>query len=231
VNTKDDSIKIIELIGPAGSGKSTLAKALYQHKESKLISSPPNYRKVSDLPFFARNSINLLPLLIRISKFGKLSRRDFAWMVTLRGWSQELEKNKNQSSILILDEGPIYFMAYLQIYGSKIINSIAAEPWWDQMYKHWSRVLDIVIMLDAPNASLIDRIRGREKPHGVKVKPDDYAHKFLSDLREKYEYLLNKLTAEERGPKVLRFDTQQFSINKIESEVFDVIQTTGIYTN
>jgi deoxyadenosine/deoxycytidine kinase len=218
MNTKYKPIRIIEVVGPAGAGKSSLANALSRHRGIKLVSSPPYYRKFSDIPFFARNTLELLPTFLKLNykkKGNWLSMRDMAWMVILKGWHRVFSQKKLQKSILILDEGPIFHMALLQIYGSESLNNPSAQVWWGQMYKRWSKMLDMVVFLDAPDSTLIERIRAREKPHGVKIKGNDYAIKYLTDLREKYDYLLCKLTSEEPNLKVLRFDTLQISLDQV----------------
>jgi adenylate kinase family enzyme len=217
---------IIEVIGPAGSGKTTLAKAISNQNNVEVITSPPYYKRLTNLPFFAQNTIELLPLLIRLYSTRKvrgLKMRDVAWMVTINGWSQILLQKSRPCSIVILDEGPIYYMAYLQIFGAESMNSLLTQAWWAEMYRNWSKVLDMVIMLDAPDTFLIDRIRAREKHHGVKTKSDDYAHRYLANLREKYENLLIKLTSEECDLRILRFNTQQLSIDEIVSKVINSI--------
>jgi shikimate kinase len=219
--------QIIEVIGPAGSGKSTLAKALTQNKKISLAGPAPYFRNLIEFPFFVRNTFDMLPLLYKFLFIKGLegpSLRDIAWMVTLKGWHRVLLHNAEENSDLLLDEGPVFLMAYLQIYGAKALNSPSNQAWWDQMYKQWSRVLNIIIYLDAPDETLIERIRFREKPHGVKVKPDDYAYKYLADLREKYEYLLIRLTSEDKTLQVHRFDTHQIPITKVCSEILAALK-------
>ena len=214
--------RIIEVIGPAGAGKTTLAKALSQHNGIQLAEFLPNYRRFTNFPFFARNTLASLPIFLKLYFIKEdiwLSKRDAAWMVTLKGWHQVLNHKTFQNSSLIMDEGPIYYMAYLHIYGSEILNSPSAQTWWDQMYKQWSRTMHMVIYLDAPDLTLMERIRAREKAHGVKTMPDSYAFKFLADLRENYEYLLYKLTSEKRSLKILRFNTLKVPLNQVASEV------------
>lgn len=226
MNIDKKPIRIIEIIGPAGSGKSTLANALCQEKGRELISSPPYYRRISDLPFFARNTLELLPTVLTLNIHNRcefLSLRDLVWMVTLNGWCRVLSQKANQYPILILDEGPIFYMAFLQIYGSGGLNSPSAQTWWAQIYKQWSSLLAMVIYLDAPDLVLIQRIRERSKPHGIKDNPKDYAYKYLADLREKYKYLLFRLASENRTFKILCFDTFHVSQNQICSEITDAL--------
>jgi thymidylate kinase len=129
-----------------------------------------------------------------------------------------------QNSTLVLDEGPIFHMAYLQIYGSDVLNSPTARSWWEKIYTQWSQTLALVVLLDAPDLILIERIRARKKESAVKTKGNDYAVKYITNLREKYEYLLDKLTTKNKNLTVFRFDTDQVLLDQVYSKVFASLQ-------
>jgi deoxyadenosine/deoxycytidine kinase len=226
LDNSEEPVRILEIIGPAGAGKSTLAHLLSQKNQIKLIHTAPYYRRVKDFPFFAINTLETLPTIIQLyfgSHCQRLKPWEVAWMVTLHGWHHILRHETARNLTLVLDEGPIYHMAYLQIYGSGVINSSPAEAWWNKIYKQWSKTLTLLVLLDASDTTLIKRIRMRETVHGVKTKGDDYAFEFLSNLRKKYDYLIARLLSEETQLKVLRFDTQKIPLDQICTDIVAVL--------
>jgi thymidylate kinase len=140
-------------------------------------------------------------------------------MVYLKAWHHVLERQTpNNGTITILDHGPIYRLAFLREFGPEIIKDQSLEKWWDRMLKQWAATLDMVIWLDAPDAILLERIHARNRWHTVKGKSEQEAYEFLVRYRTSYEQIIAKLAAN-RGPMLLRFDTNQQSVHQIMDEV------------
>jgi hypothetical protein len=201
-----------------------LAQALSQRQDIKLVDQPPYFRRIKDFSFFARNTLALLPTLLGLyssRKEGWLTLEDIVWMVILKGWHRVLKRLASDDKILILDEGPLFYMAFLRVYGQDIIRSESANQWWSEMYRQWADTLDMVILLDTRDPILIQRIRSRDKWHGVKIKSDTEAYQYLADLRNAYEQILTGLKAHALDLNVLRFDTEQISVKQICNEIIN----------
>jgi hypothetical protein len=214
---------IIELVGPPGAGKTTFARSIAQTNPQVTIAPIPYFRDAAYLQFFVRNTLRLLPAFLRISSGpgGRwLTRREVALMVLLTGWPGELERELARGSrTLILDEGPICFLARLHAFGSPALKSRGAEPWWQRMYQAWSRKVNCIIRLDLPDAVLVERIREREMPQEVKDMEDEAAFQYLQRLRSAQDYLLAALAAESRCPAVFQFDPRCASPERVGTQL------------
>jgi deoxyadenosine/deoxycytidine kinase len=205
-----DKAQVVEIVGPAGAGKTTLYQALNSRTESIRLGNFPDVRKIPDAPFFISNGIQLIPNLLRIDREDsrQLTRREFAWMTILSGWSALLRNEKKSGSrSIILDQGPVYLIAEMQLFGPGYLRQKAAECLWQNFYYRWRTTLDMVVWLDATNEVLLNRIRTRQQEHIMKTEPAAIVYEFLDRYRSEYEFILSILTAKMSGLKVLRFDT------------------------
>jgi adenylate kinase family enzyme len=204
--------RVVEIVGPAGVGKTTLSQALNCHTESIRLENFPNVRKVVDAPFFILNGLQLIPSLLRLYQPNsrQLTRREFAWMTILNGWSALLRRESNDGNkIIILDQGPIYLLAEMRLFGPEYLRQKSAERLWQGLYGCWGATLHMVVWLDAADDVLLNRIRNRQQEHIVKTRPATVAYEFLDRYRTEYEFILSILRAQETGLKVLQFDTGQ----------------------
>ena len=218
-------IRLVEIVGPPGAGKTTLGHMLSQCSEIELVDRPPYFRNMRNVPFFARNTLRLLPAFLRLyrgSHCRSLTAEEIVWMVTLQGWPQVLRQQiDNDNKVIVLDEGPLCYMAFLQVYGPAFINSEKASVWWASTYERWATAVDMEVWLDAPDPLLVKRIRARAEWHGVKAKSDPDAYQYLDALRRAYDRLLPDLLANNHELKVLYFDTGRRSLDQIRSQVME----------
>ena len=91
---------------------------------------------------------------------------------------------------------------------------------------HWAHTLDLVVWLDAPDAVLMGRIRGRGKAHRAKGADDVAAAEFLRRYRAAYAGELTMLRA--AGVRVLALDTQRETVGAVAGRVLGAIQS-GAY--
>ncbi len=226
-----EGILIVELVGPAGAGKTTLSQVLVQNSEKIIIGAEISLRNKEHLLVFLQNFHSVLPILMA----RKGSGRSFTWdevkaMIYLNGWSRVLKRQATGRNIIVLlDHGPIFKLATLDAFGPERRGSEAFKKWWNEIFKQWAGLLDMVIWLDAPNPILETRINHRDQRHLVKGKPEPEAHEFLERYRTSYEQMLKILTTN-GGPTLFQFDTSQISIEQIAENVLDVckLRTIGI---
>jgi len=209
---RQETPRVVELIGPAGAGKTTLYKALSNYPEQIRLSNFPNIRRAADTPFFIQYGLQLVPSLFRLYRRSsrQLSRREFAWMSILNGWPFVLQKAvKKCSQVIVLDQGPVYLLAEMREFGPEYLKSENAEKLWQELYRRWAATLDMIVWLDAADIFLFERIRTREKGHVVKDKAAPTVYEFLARYRRAYDYVLSAFDTCMGGPRVLRFDTSR----------------------
>jgi hypothetical protein len=209
-NSQSGKARVVEIVGPAGAGKTTLFQALDCYSESIRLGNFPDVRKMADAPFFISNGIRLIPSQFRLYRPNsrQLTRREFAWMSILNGWSALLHKESDGGNkAIILDQGPIYLMTEMRLFGPEYLRQKSAERLWQDLYECWISTLDMVVWLDAADDVLLERIRTRQQEHIVKTQPAAVVYEFLSRYRTEYEFILSILTAKKTDLKVLKFDT------------------------
>jgi hypothetical protein len=198
------AVRMVEIVGPAGAGKTTLWNNLRGYPELFSQSLPPIVWTVRDAPFFVKNLLRLVPLLARLRC--AVPRREAAWMATLEGWAPLLMKEAGvRRRIVVLDQGPVFLITRLRLFGPPGLRRLEAEPWWDGIIRRWAAALDVVVWLDTCDERLIDRIRTRPDEHEVKDSPDEEISAFLARYRQEYGAVISRLA--EAGVDVLKIDT------------------------
>jgi hypothetical protein len=76
----------------------------------------------------------------------------------------------------------------------------------------------MIIWLNAPDTTLVERINARNQRHTVKGKSAQEATDYLIRYRTSYEQMLANLTTH-GGPTLLQFDTSRASVDQIVDEV------------
>jgi len=223
----ESPIRIVEILGPAGAGKSTLTEALVESDVRIAAELPPDYRKIKNLPFFLYYSPSLIPtfarfLFVRENHLRKipLTAQEMIWMVILIGWHKRIKHQiVKHNKIILLDQGPIFMLAYLNLFGSSIFKNLAAKRWWDRTKRFWSEAIDMVVWLDAPNQILVERARNRSVWHGNKERTDSEAYEFLDQYRGYFEDIIKDITIHSSKLRIKHYDTNKLS----ENELVDIV--------
>lgn len=215
---------IVEIVGLAGTGKTTLSHALSQRNRHILICPELQLKRIDHIPLFVSHFPTLL--LLYLGSY-HLNRRltwgeTKAFVYLNRGEHIINQQITSNGTIILLDQGPIFKLATLNAFGPDNLMTQRFETWWQKMYKQWSSILDIIILLNAPDNVLKERINNREKRHMFKNSTEKELFRFLADYRVSYEYIIDNMRFDGK-PKLLQFNTNQASIEQIVNEVLVTI--------
>lgn len=228
VRTKHGEINyLIEVIGPAGAGKTTLSQALRNTLPSIKYEELPQVRSFSNLPFFIKNVLPLIPAALRKAspddRFA--TRRELAWMAILNGWPDLLAKKEAlHCQTMLLDQGPIFLMAALAEFGPENLKPHRLSEWWEATFMRWSHMLDLLIWLDASDEVLSSRVHTRKSYHVMKDAPDSEFCDFLARFRRIYDFLVTQMARRNSSLQVVRIDTGPLTPAEVVTQVLAPIE-------
>jgi thymidylate kinase len=167
----------------------------------------------------------MLPAFLRRPR----SALTFTWaearaMAYLRAWHGPASRlAAKDGSLVIMDHGPVFRLAFLREFGSAATRNSASRDWWERSCAQWTATLTVLIWLDAPDAVLIERVRERDRPHAIKNKSEAGARAFLARYRQALEDVIRRFETV-AGPVVLRFDTERESLDAIVNHVLEALE-------
>jgi thymidylate kinase len=218
--------RLVELVGLAGVGKTTLTNALFQQKQQHF-----SRKIVLPRPLIVRHalahSMTFLPHYLRSwPRTSWFSQAELRSMVYLSAWPVALAQQQMAVTTQLMDLGPIYRLAYLQEFGSALTQSAPFASWQAAQIAQWRKLLDLVIVLDAPDVVLQSRIDRRSKKHVVKAGTVAQSATFFRRYRAAYHDILAHITPQEGtadGPLILQIDTSQSPVELIVDQVLQAL--------
>jgi AAA domain len=178
--------RTVEVVGPPGTGKSTLTAALAAAGER--ISVVQRYGDAPGVAGLLRAAAVVVPLAR-----SERDRRRLRWMARLEASAGVLERCRGDAPVVLFDQGPVYTLARLWASAAGIPRQPGYTRWYDAKLRQWRDLLDVVVVLDAPDEVLLGRIRGRAKPHAAKGMPASSARAALGRERAAYAGVLAAL--------------------------------------
>jgi len=184
---------VVELVGPAGVGKSTVADAL-RNRDDTLRAS------IWGLPLrlVSWSVVPLLPTFVALC----LQSRRVPWeemkqMLRLAALKRLLARPAtSRYRLIVLDEGPVFVLGWLQVFGAgRFAGSASYQRWARRTLVAWAALLDVVVLLDAPDPVLAYRIRSRAKPHWVKDQSDQEIAAFAARFRAAFASAISDVIA------------------------------------
>jgi deoxyadenosine/deoxycytidine kinase len=214
---------VVEVVGIAGAGKTTLLSVLGQ--KDKTILTLPSFRRLQYVPHFACSILTLLPTFLRQYTRGqRFTRKQIVWMTRLKATHRILNPQAfNHHRVIVLDRGPVYMLTRLLESISTSTSTRSFENWWNSMIKTSAAALDVIIWLDAPDETLMERVLNRGKWHKIKDKSDQEARDYLANYRALYEQVIAELTGPDH-PKVLYYDTSRHSVAQIVDRALSLFE-------
>jgi hypothetical protein len=206
---------LIELAGPAGAGKSTLSMSLVR----RLHGAPG---EIWGLPVLSLllNGAQLVPTFTRLWLHSKSPLWEEArHMVRLRTLHRALRRpGSYRDGVLVFDEGPVFALAWLRGFGHETLRQDPSAEWWRTALREWASIMDVVVVLDAPDQVLAARIRARPHPHQVKEFPDLEIARWMAQFRQALDWVLAEM-ARHGGPSVVRLSSQEDPADRIAGRV------------
>ncbi|MGH7519976.1 MAG: hypothetical protein ACREMI_01725 [Gemmatimonadales bacterium] len=181
---------IVELVGPAGAGKTTLARGV-----SAADSTVRSGLSLWGLPKrrLVRSAIALLPTILGAGlDRSPLRAGEIAQMIRLGALRQVVEAEATRHRVIILDEGPVFALSWLDMFFAKSGDQVPAA-WRHRVIEDWAKLLDVVVFIDATDITLANRIRIRDKPHIVKDLSDAEIFGFAAGFRRAFEHAIEEL--------------------------------------
>jgi hypothetical protein len=198
---------VLEAVGVAGSGKSTLIQRLGDDPGAWSGVPIGRAQSASRQLWAALRFIPFSPSAApgRTRWFSRQDLRDIAY---LEGWERRLSElgvMPGGPSLVSFDHGPVFRLARLEEFGPDATRADSFKGWLRRTADRWSRTLDVIVVLDAPDATLLGRIRMRSQPHLIQAAADTDALDFLERFRQAHERFVTLMA--ERGVTVVRLDT------------------------
>lgn len=196
--------RALELVGPAGSGKTTLYRALAARCPAVAPGVP--FGGLGHVRLGLRHAARLVPAWLAAGgRF--LDEKELRSLGYVMGWAEGVERLPRGGPIAVFDHGPLFRIARLRAFGPPLVESAAFRRWAEAAVRHWARLLDAVVWLDAPDALLAERIDAREERHRMKGEAAGETQRFLTRYRAAFDALLAELAAA-GGPEPIRVDTR-----------------------
>jgi predicted ATPase len=198
-------LRVAELVGPAGAGKSTVLRALVSR-----YTAVPKTIWGQSIPLLLSTGVQLGPTLLPFwRESGSLLWPESRHVIRLRALHRTLTRDPRPGEqVTVFDEGPVFALAWLRGFGHESMRSESSDLWWRSTLHSWARLIDAVVVLDAPDSVLARRIRTRSEWHEIKGEPDWYITEWLGRFRSALDWVLAGF-AIQGGPAVIRISAER----------------------
>jgi deoxyadenosine/deoxycytidine kinase len=232
---RDKNPIICEIVGLAGVGKSSLLEELKQQNFENVGIS---FRNLVSWPLQSIAIAKVLPVYLKILLERKVENRpayaaykakhgplatEFRHMTYLQLGIELFSQDSflQGKRMMIFEEGPIFKLAWLYLFGS-IQYSKTAMLWWHHMASTWVRHLTHCVTLTASVPVMLERVHNREQSHNLKGLSAIDCNHFYSDYYKTFDLLMEKYF---RNQKIrhLTIDTEANDIKSVSSQVTKII--------
>jgi hypothetical protein len=211
---------VVELVGPAAAGKTSVLHALSQFDDTlRTERHPPRHRHMSQV-------LPLMPTFLALHwPYQGLLWKEMKRITFLRTLQVMLQERPSPgTSGVVVDEGAVYMLARMRVYGGDRAHSAALMRWWDGAVAQWAEILGLIVWLDGPDALLIHRLRTRDQMHRMQALSDEVVAGFLASYRTAYNLLLDRFGS--LGVRILRVRVDLLTVPEIVEQVTAEIRRT-----
>lgn len=211
---------LVEIVGVAGSGKSSLATLMCGAGGPAALADSLHTRKPSHLRYVVGGALRAVPVLsAAVSRSPRASWDEVKYLLYASEWHRYLRRvETGDRAMMVLDQGPLFAVARLETSDKPFTRTAAFARWRSAVLATWARTLDAVVVVDAPDRLLIDRINGRAQRHEAKGAPAESALRFFTRYRQAFEGILAELRSL-NGPEVISFDTSRRAPSEMVDEL------------
>ena len=207
---------VVELVGPAGVGKSTLLQALTQGDSAIRAGLPVSKLNYVKTAFRLRSAFLSLH-----APYNGLLWKEMKRILYLETLYRTLQREASKDyEAIIFDEGPVYMLSRLRVFGKEGIKSDRFKELWQLAVGQWADAVDVIVWLDAEDLILAQRIRMRKQPYPVKDTTDGSLRELFARYRAAFRQVISELTSTD-GPTIVRLVTDRESmthtVEKIKS--------------
>lgn len=198
---------VVAIAGLAGAGKSSLSQAL-----ARLDPEVQARPRVS----FWRYLTSIPPLIPSFLGFHRPFRgvlgKEMKRILRLHALQRLVHETRN-CRILVFDEGPVYLLARILVYGGPGIQTPTFEQCWRRAIATWAAELDVIVWLEAPEDLLATRLRARPQHPFAHTGTDEGSVRALfRAYREAFTRVMGELTAA-GGPRPWTVRTDHGSVD------------------
>lgn len=218
---------VFELVGPAGAGKTAVLHAL--SRLTPVVRTGMRINRVRQLPVVAWSMFALTPAIIEtIFADARQLWPGVRHLGRLRYLATEVARaHASCHEAILLDEGPLFSLGRLSAFLHATEGKGPLARQWKNEVERWGRLLDGLIVLDAPNDVLAERIRRRPKDHAVKNASTREVFEFLDRYRAAYRDIADRLTGGGQV-RIVHFDTSTAPVEAIASEALNALNGWGV---
>jgi shikimate kinase len=218
VATRAEPVAIVELLGLPGVGKTSVVSAL---ESLGGVVTMSRYRSASNVVAYSMAALRLAPVLVAGRREGA-ARGDGNKLVRLESSRTIVRARGRGRRAFVFDQGPLFLIRQLERHDGAMSPSIDAKR--SALGEAWARALDLVVVLDASDDVLLERVRARGKPHPLQDMSDDEARRWLDEERRSFDGVLDELRPH-GAFRIERVDTSNASPASTANDVLRSIAT------
>jgi cytidylate kinase len=209
---------VAEILGPPGAGKSTVLDAVARHAPG--VRTVRAYRSARTVSAYLGAAAEVAPVLVCAARDIRGARQRLNWMVRLQASPRILRVDGRGADVVLFDQGPAYTL--VRLHDRAADRAGRYGRWWSGELRRWAGLFDLVVLLDAPDDVLLERIRTREKPHAVKDVAAVEARQALAEYRARCQVVVRRLAAT-GSTRIVRVDTSASPQDAVVAVVLGVL--------
>ena len=180
---------VVELIGVAGAGKTSIAAALVGLDER--IRARPRVHNGT----YAATVPTLLPTFLSLHwPPRRVLTKEMKRILRVHALHR-LVRTTSGPGLILFDEGPIYMLARLLVFGGAAVQTRAFAHWWRGAIALWARTLSAIVWVDASDDLLGTRLNARAQAHRLRGASESVMRAFFASYRAAYQRVLDDLAA------------------------------------